>query len=102
MIWISIILALTVPSVIWVGYLNRNPDNGGTPKGIGWQFIRYTVLSISIPVIGLLALNNVLTGEAAALIGSAMGYAFGKKEMNNPAPRGEVSNSLSPTGRGLG
>jgi hypothetical protein len=81
MVWISSgIPALTVLSVPWVGYLNRrgNPDDKN--KGIGWQFIRYTVLSIAIPVVGLLPLHGALTGEAATLIAGAMGYAFGKKD----------------------
>jgi len=41
-------------------------------------FIRYTVLSISLPIVAILALNQSLTGEAATLIAGAMGYAFGK------------------------
>ncbi len=49
-------------------------------KGDGWQFIRYTVLSVSIPIVAILALNNALTGEAATLIAGAMGYAFGKND----------------------
>lgn len=78
MIWISGILASAVPIVLCVGYLNRRGDEGQKAKGIGWQFIRYTVLGISIPVAGVLALNNALSGEAATLIAGAMGYAFGK------------------------
>ena len=75
---LSITLALAVLGVLIGGFHNRLA--GQTPKGIGWQFIRFIVLSISLPIIGLLALNNALSGEAAALIGGAMGYAFGRKE----------------------
>ena len=78
MIWVSGILALTVPLVVWVGYRNRMGTSDGATKGIGWQFIRYTVLAIALPIVGVLALNNALTGEAATLIAGAMGYAFGK------------------------
>lgn len=78
MIWVSAILALTVPGVLVVGYLNRRGNPQDKAKGIGWQFIRYTVLTIAIPVVAILALNGVLTGEAATLIAGAMGYAFGK------------------------
>ncbi|MCJ9428505.1 hypothetical protein [Kordiimonas marina] len=77
---ISCILALSVPGVLWVGYLNRRGNPNDKAKGIGWQFIRYTVLAISLPVVAILALNNALTGEAATLIAGAMGYAFGKKD----------------------
>ena len=78
MIWVSIILASTVPLVLFFGYLNRRGNPEDKAKGIGWQFIRYTVLAISIPITAILALNNSLTGEAATLIAGAIGYAFGK------------------------
>lgn len=74
MIWISVILALSVPGVVLAGYCLRKGDG----RGIGWQFIRYTVLGITLPIVGLLALNGALTGEAATLIGGAMGFVFGK------------------------
>lgn len=78
MIWVSVILASVVPGVLIVGFLNRQGSPDDKVKGIGWQFIRYTVLSIAIPIVGILALNDALTGEAATLIAGAMGYAFGK------------------------
>ena len=74
---LSTILAISVPMALVIGYLNRKQSGG---KGIGWQFIRYTVLAISLPIVGILALNGSLSGEAAALIGGAMGYAFGKDD----------------------
>jgi hypothetical protein len=76
MVWATILLALSVPIVLAGGLWNRISGD----KGIGWQFIRFTVLTISLPIIGVLALNNALPGEAAALIGGAMGFAFGKKD----------------------
>lgn len=78
MIWVSVILASVVPGVLIVGYLNRRGNSQDKAKGIGWQFIRYTVLTIAVPIVGILALNGALTGEAATLIAGAMGYAFGK------------------------
>ncbi len=78
---LSAILALSVPIVLIGGLHNRN--KGKEPKGIGWQFIRYTVLTISIPIIALLALNKALSPEVATLIGTAMGFAFGKKDEKN-------------------
>lgn len=74
MIWISAILASAVPIALIVGYLNRRDGD----KGIGWQFIRHTVLAIAVPVAGVLALNNALSGEAATILAGAMGYAFGQ------------------------
>ncbi|MFN7322105.1 MAG: hypothetical protein ACK5TM_13920 [Methylobacterium sp.] len=73
---ISMILALSIPITIFCGLRNRQ----ALGKGIGWQFIRFIVLSISIPVAAILALNNCLTGEASAIIAGAMGYAFGKSD----------------------
>ena len=58
--------------------INRRGNPNDKAKGIGWQFIRYTVISIAIPVAALLALNDALSGEAVAIIAGAMGYAFGK------------------------
>ena len=66
-----------------IGYLNRKGGANGNTKGIGWQFIRYTVLAIALPIVGILALNGALTGEAATLIAGAMGYAFGKTPSND-------------------
>jgi len=77
---VSTILALAVPSVLLFGYLNRRGEGGAASKGIGWQFIRYTILAIALPVVGILALNGALTEGAATIIAMAMGYAFGKAD----------------------
>ncbi len=74
----SIILALAVLGVLLVGYLNRRGTPDDKTKGIGWQFIRYTVIGIALPIAGVLALNGALTGEATAIIAGALGYAFGQ------------------------
>ena len=74
---LSVIMALAVPVVLIVGYLNRRGNPGQAAKGIGWQFIRYTVLAMALPIVGVLALNNALTCEASTLIAGAAGYAFG-------------------------
>ncbi len=74
MLYVSGALALAVLAVIVGGLWQRI----SAKKGIGWQFIRFNVIAISLPIAGLLALNNALTGEAAVIIAGAMGYAFGK------------------------
>ncbi|MBL4748607.1 MAG: hypothetical protein JKY17_07590 [Magnetovibrio sp.] len=74
--WISILLALSVLVIIVGGLITR--VQGTNSKGIGWQFIRYTVIGTAMPIVALLSLNNSLSGEAVALIGSAVGFAFGK------------------------
>ena len=71
--WVNILLAVSVLAVIVGGLLNRHQKK----KGIGWQFIRYTVIGIALPISALLALNDALSGEAAAILAGALGYAFG-------------------------
>lgn len=74
--FLSIILAISVPLVLFLGLMERVASN----KGIGWQFIRYNVICISVPMVAILALNGALTGEAATLIAGTLGYAFGKPD----------------------
>lgn len=70
---ISVLLALGVIGIPAVALWGRVKTN----KGIGWQFIRFTVISAALPLVGILALNNVLTAESSTLLGTAIGYAFG-------------------------
>ncbi|WP_085899575.1 hypothetical protein [Kiloniella majae] len=76
----TLILAGSVIVVLIIGHLNRKSGKDGETRGIGWQFIRYTVLSIALPIVAILALNGALEGEAATIIAGALGYAFGKKD----------------------
>ncbi len=75
MIDFSIFLSLSVLAVIGGGLIQRII----TKKGIGWQFIRYTVIGVGLPICAILALNNSLSEGAVAIISGAMGFAFGKK-----------------------
>ena len=73
--WVSILLASAVPIVLIGGWANRIINN----KGIGWQFIRFTVIALVLPIIGLLAVKEIIAGDVVyALIAAALGYAFGK------------------------
>lgn len=74
----SFILALAVPGTLLVGWFTRRGGLSDSPKGIGWQFIRFTVLTISIPIVAILALHDTLDGTVTTLIAGAMGYAFAK------------------------
>jgi hypothetical protein len=48
-------------------------------KGIGWQFIRYNVIVVTIPLLGILILNDKVTSEIALpIIAAALAYSFGK------------------------
>ena len=71
----SVILAIGV--IIFLKMALQERINSG--KGIGWQVIRYSTIASALPIAGILALNNVLTGEAATIIGGALGYAFAAK-----------------------
>lgn len=73
---VSIFLSLSILAVVAGGLWHRTQVD----KGIGWQFIRYTVIGVGLPLCGLLALNNALSEGAVAIISGAMGFAFGKKE----------------------
>jgi hypothetical protein len=56
-------------------------------KGIGWQFIRFNVIAMSIPTIAVLALNNLLSSETiSGLIGAIVGYAFARSTDGGRAP----------------
>lgn len=70
-------LASSIPIVLYFSLKNRNQGEG---KGIGWSFIRYTVIACSLPIVGILGLNGQLEGAPATLIAGALGYAFGKGE----------------------
>ena len=77
----NVFLAASVPIVLIGGFWNRYLINKSSGKGgIGWQYIRYTVLALSLPIIGLLALNDKLSSEAATVIAASVGFAFGRKE----------------------
>lgn len=87
MFWLSVILALSVPIVLAMGLANRilvtkETKSGNVVRGlgIGWQFIRFSVLTTGLPIVGVLALNGLLTSEVATLFAAAMGFAFGKSE----------------------
>lgn len=75
----TVLLASAVPIVLWLGLKNRNMGDG---KGIGWSFIRFVVIALGLPVVALLGIYNQLSGEAAAIISGAMGFAFGKSDQS--------------------
>lgn len=80
MLWLSILPPATMLIVVAGRLWNRSkPDKNGEVRGIDWLFIRYTVIGVSLPLTGILALNGELTGESSTSIAEAPGYAFGKK-----------------------
>ena len=88
--WIEILLAACVPIVLIGGLLNRifitHESKSGKPlrgRGLGWQFVRFSVLATGMPLVGLLTIKGIVTGEAAiAFFAAAAGYAFGKVDQS--------------------
>lgn len=74
------ILALSIPLFIVLSLVSRMRANKGAGKGIGWQFIRYNVIVVSLLLIGVLALNDAISGEVTTVIAGALGYSFGKSD----------------------
>jgi hypothetical protein len=71
---ISIILSLCPLAIVIGGLITRYG------KGIGWQFIRYIVIGISIPIAAILSLNNAFDSEISILIAGALSYCFAKND----------------------
>lgn len=87
--WVTVLLAAAVPVALLGGAANRLfvsetiTEGGKTTvkrgKGIGWQFIRYCLLSSAVPIVAVLALRNKMDSHAVyAILAMAIGYAFGK------------------------
>lgn len=76
--WLSIILASSIPIVLIGVFHNRLAAE--KLRGLGWKIVRFSVITISIPTLGILALNNAMSSEIATLMGTAMGFAFGKSD----------------------
>ena len=85
--WIAIFLASAVPIVLAGALINRcivthvhkETKQLQRGRGMGWQFVRFCVLVTAIPVVGLLALKSMISGEVAVgFFGAALGYVFGK------------------------
>jgi hypothetical protein len=71
-ITLSVIMLVSVGGIMW----NRIKIGGG----ITWSIIRFCTITIALPLAGLLALNGVLSEATSAIIGGALGYAFGKSD----------------------
>lgn len=52
--WVNILLVVSVLAVIVGGLWNRHQKK----QGIGWQFIRYTVIGIALPISALQKLQQ--------------------------------------------
>jgi hypothetical protein len=52
-------------------------------KGIGWHFIRFNVVTIALPLAGILTISGNLSDGVLALISGVVGFAFGKSGDGN-------------------
>ena len=89
MTWVEIALASAVPIALIGSLLSRirgtdeSKNMGYAQRGrsMGWQSFRFLALAIGFPIVGLLALKGIVTGQAAIIIiAVAVGYAFGKMD----------------------
>ncbi len=89
MTWVEIALASAVPialigsllSGILVTHESKNMGYAQRRPSMGWQSFRFLALAIGFPIVGLLALKGIVTGQAAiTIIAVAVGYAFGKMD----------------------
>jgi len=67
---ISIILAVGAASLPVVALVTHRAE-------LDWQFIRFTVVCVALPIVAIMAMGGVLTEAAAAIIAGVVGYAFG-------------------------
>jgi uncharacterized membrane protein len=72
--WLLVGLLILAFAIVVGGLFNRYK----TGKGLGWQFIRFTVLGITLPLVTILALTDKFGAETAGIFGAAIGYLFGK------------------------
>ncbi len=67
---ISIVLAVGAAGLPIVALLTRHSQ-------LDWQFIRFTVVCVALPILAIMAMGGVLTEASAAIIAGIVGYAFG-------------------------
>ena len=80
---ISLALAAAILIVVLGGFMNRLV----LQRGLGAQFNRGMVATLTPLTVTLLALNNEIPGEAvAALIAGPIGYVLGEKYGKPDAP----------------
>lgn len=108
---IEIALASSVPIVLLGVLANRLFVSHESPKGtklrgkgVGWQTIRFSVLTTGLPIVALLAIRGIVSGEAAiAFIAASAGYAFGHAGSENSqpgkSPQKAAGDQTAATGR---
>lgn len=77
---IALVLALGAVFALGLAVRGRNAQG----KGIGWQFIRFNAIVLSLPLTAILALTNTLTASSATILAGALGYAFGRSDEGKP------------------
>jgi ABC-type transport system involved in cytochrome c biogenesis permease subunit len=77
---ISVLLAVVMLASIIGTMWNRIK----VARGIGWQIIRFSTITIALPLVGILALNGALDEASTAIIAGALGYAFAKSDEKEP------------------
>ena len=76
---IALVVAIGTVIFLTMALAQRLKSN----KGIGWQFIRFSAITLSLPLTTVLALTNSLDAPSAAILAGALGYAFGHPAEND-------------------
>jgi hypothetical protein len=69
---LALVMLVSVGGMMW----NRIKVN----RGISWQIIRFSTITIALPLAGILALQGALNEASTAIIAGALGYAFAKSD----------------------
>lgn len=79
---VVVVLRLTIKKSV----KNKDGTEELKPMGIGVRLLQLVALLVIVPVIGILALEGVLSGEGAGtLLGAVVGYALGG--ISAPVPK---------------
>lgn len=80
-------LSLTFAAVALVGAIGGVASRLLLKKGLGVQFIRYTALSVALPIAAALMFQDIPVAAVAAAVLGALGYAFADRDKKRRHPK---------------
>lgn len=72
--WLSIVFGTIALVGVVGGLINRSL--GAKPKGIGSQFLRYTAMTVAMPIAGALTLQDKQVEAVVAIAMGALGFFY--------------------------
>ena len=86
--WAEVPLGLVMIGGTGYALWSRLRGKAQPPRGVGARLIQLIALLVIVPLVGILALEKVLSGETAgSLIGVAIGYTLSGIERAVPSNR---------------